>query len=278
MEISIFEIRKKPVTILAVLFFVALSVWWTTIFYRGLTEGIENNAFTLIYPLLSLFGGIMGLVLARRWGGFKSFLGSSISLFGLGLLAQFFGQASYAYYIYISGIQVPYPSIGDLGYFGSVVLYIFAVLELFKVIHVKVTLQSFSNKLQAILIPLAMLCFSFIFFLRGYVFDWQQPLKIFLDFGYPLGEATYVSLAILVLLLSRNFLGGTMRKPILFLVFVLIAQYISDFTFLYQASKSTWYVGGINDYMYLVSYFLMTISLLYIGTVLDQIRSRPRSE
>ena len=79
-KVSIFEIRKNPFAILAVLFFIVLSLWWVTIFYRGLTEGAENNAFTLIYPMLSLFGGIVGLAIARQWGGFKSFLGSSISL------------------------------------------------------------------------------------------------------------------------------------------------------------------------------------------------------
>ena len=58
-----------------------------------------------------------------------------------------------------------------------------------------------------------------------------------------------------------------MKKPILFLIFALIFQFISDFTFLYQSNQGSWYVGGLNDYMYLLSYFLMTIALINIGGV-----------
>ena len=34
--------------------------------------------------------------------------------------------------------------------------------------------------------------------------------------------------------------------PFVFLIVALIFQYISDFTFLYQANAGTWYVGGLN--------------------------------
>ncbi len=94
-----------------------------------------------------------------------------------------------------------------------------------------------------------------------------------LDFGYPLGQAIYVSLAILVAFLSRSTLGGVMRMPTLCLLYALVFQYFCDFTFLYQVQHGTWYVGGINDYMYFASYFFMTISLGFIGTKLRTLRS-----
>ena len=93
-----------------------------------------------------------------------------------------------------------------------------------------------------------------------------------MDFGYPLGDAVYVSLAILALILSKKVLGGVMKKPILFLVFALMFQYICDFTFTYQVSKGTWYVGGINDFMYFISYFFMTIGLIYMGSIFNKIK------
>src|SRR3989344_8362340 len=123
-----------------IIFFTGLTLWWITIWFRGLTSGIENNAFTLIYPFLSLIGGASGLIAAKKWGGFGSLLGRSISFFSIGLLAQFFGQASYAYYIYLAGVEVPYPSICDLGYFGSIGFYILGIIYLAKVAGVKVSL------------------------------------------------------------------------------------------------------------------------------------------
>lgn len=251
--------------------FVPLSVWWVMIYARGLHEGLENNMYTLIYPLLSLLGGAIGHIVAQKWGGFKSIFGRAISFFSFGLFAQFFGQAMYAYYIYIQNIEVPYPSLGDVGYFGSVIFYILAVLALGKVIAIHTNLKSVSGKLWAFLIPLVGLIISYLFFLKGYVFDFSQPIKLVLDFGYPLGEALYISIAVLILILSRNVLGGMMRNPLRLLIFALVVQYISDFMFLYQANAGTWYVAGINDFLYSVSYMLLTLSLTYIGFMFDKI-------
>ena len=34
------------------------------------------------------------------------------------------------------------------------------------------------------------------------------------------------------------------------------------YTFLYQASRGTWEANGLNDYMYLISYVLMSLAVL----------------
>ena len=109
-----------------------------------------------------------------------------------------------------------------------------------------------------------MLIFSYFFFLRDYQFDWSNPLKIFLDFGYPLGQAIYVSIAILTYVLSKGVLGGVMKPKILFLVFALIIQYLADYNFLLQAANSTWQNGGYGDLIYLIAYLLMALSLLQL--------------
>ncbi len=98
-----------------------------------------------------------------------------------------------------------------------------------------------------------------------------------MDFGYPLGQAFYISIALLVFFTSRNFLGGVLKKPIIFLIVALFFQYISDFNFLYQASAGTWYVGGVGDYLYAVSYFVMALAIIYIGTVSQKIRTESLS-
>src|SRR6185369_3281343 len=107
---------------------------------------------------------------------------------------------------------------------------------------------------------------SYMIFLQGYEFDWSNPLRVFLDFGYPLGQAFYVSLAILVFILSKNFLGGLMRPKVLLILLAIAVQYIADYNFLYQAYNETWVNGGYGDYIYLISYFLMTFALINLGT------------
>jgi hypothetical protein len=257
---------------LITIFFGLLTLWWITIYARGLTEGLENDIFTCIYCIFALVGGVYGWIFARKWGGFKSVLGLSIAMFSLGLFAQFFGQILYNSYIYILGIEIPYPSFGDVLFFGSVILYIVGAYQLAKVSGISLTFQTVLGKFLAILIPLAMLIISYTVFLQGYEPDWSDKIVVFLDFGYPIGQAIYVSIAILALLISKDILGGMMRKPIILLIIALIVQYIADFSFSYQVSRETWYVGGTNDYLFALAYFLMAVSLFSIGNMFYKVK------
>ena len=109
-------------------------------------------------------------------------------------------------------------------------------------------------------------------FLKNYEFDWSNLLKVFLDFGYPLGQAFYVSLALLTFLLSKEFLGGLMKPKVLIILFALAVQYMADYNFLTQVNNGTWINGGYGDYIYLLAYFLMTIALINLGSVFEKIQ------
>lgn len=267
--------KKNFMMAVAFALFAVLTIWWIALNPLSANLALVHNKYIWgsFYQLVAIWGGICGLVIARHYGGSKSILGKSIILFSCGLFFQSLGQTVYSYYNLFAGIQAPYPSLGDVGYFGSIIFYFSAAVYLARTAGVKVSLKSFSSKIQAILIPLIMLIASYLIFLQGYAFDWSQKLKIFLDFGYPLGQACYVSVAILTLILSRNYLGGLMKKPVIFFLIALIMQYISDFNFLYQANKGTWFVGSYGDYLYCCSYLLMTLALIYVGLVFNKIRN-----
>jgi hypothetical protein len=222
--------------------------------------------------VISVWGAYWGIIISNKWGGYKSVLGKAILFFSLGLLAQEFGQITYSIYFHFLHVDLPYPSIGDIGYFGSIPLYILGIYYLASASGAKIGLQSYKNKIQAIIIPLILLVLSYWFFLKDYTFDWSAPLTIFLDFGYPLGQAIYLSLAILAFLLSRSVLGGIMKKRILFVLFALIIQYVADYMFLFQSHAGTWVSGGINDYIYSFSYLLMTLALIQFDAAISHIR------
>lgn len=266
-------LKKEWQAKVSLVFLILLSCWWLILQFTSKHGGDEQQFFAAVYGIMAAWGGFWGIKIAKKWGGIKSLMGRAIIMFSLGLFLQEFGQLAYSYYIYYLKISVPYPSLGDIGYFGSIPCYIYGVLLLAKTSGVHVTLKSALNKIQAILIPILMLAVAYYLFLQGYKFDTTKPLTIFLDFGYPLGQAVYISLTLLTLSLSRNILGGIMKSRIIFILFALVAQFISDYTFLYQASKQTWYAGGVNDYFYLISYFLMTLGLLQFKTVLSKLKS-----
>lgn len=253
--------------------FLVVTIWW--VWVKPFNSEVFVNAknyWSASYEVISLLGGIFGIIISNRWGGYKSFLGRAILAFSVGLLLQTFGQVVYNYYTLVKQIAAPYPSLGDVGYFGSIPAYVYGSILLGRVSGFKVSFKSFHNQMLAILFPLLMVTGSYLTFLKAYQFDWSSPIKVFLDFGYPLGQAVYVSIALLALFMSRKFLGGIMRKPLVLLLVALVVQYICDTDFLYKANNGIWYPGGPGDFLYAVSYLIMTFGLIYIGLTFYRIR------
>lgn len=270
---SFFEKDKRAQLVL--LLYVIFILWWLLVHYFWSSNYFDLQLFAATYGIVALLGGYWGLKTSKRWGGDKSYMGKSILFFSLGLLAQEFGQLSYSYYIFFRHVDVPYPSIGDIGYFISIPLYIAGIVYLAQASGVRLRLKNILPVLQAILLPMVILLFSYVYFLRDYSIDMNnlKPLTIFLDFAYPLGQATYVSLALVTYLLVGKILGGVMRNRILLILFALVIQYSADYMFLYQARNGGWFAGGLNDVLYLSAYFMMTISLLSLDGVIGKLKS-----
>mgnify|MGYP003873476369 CR=1 FL=1 len=265
---------RKHTQLSAMGVFTVFFIWWLLLQFISEPTDSSRELFSGVYGTMALFGAIVGLKISKTWGGRKSFVGLAILMLSLGLFAQVFGQISYSLYTLILKKEVPYPSIGDIGYFGTIPLYIYGVWQLGKTVSIKTSLKSFANKALVTVLPIAILTASYLYFLKGYEADWTHPLTVFLDLGYPLGPAAYLSLTILVYTLSRKFLGGIMRPVILLVLFALAMQYLADFFFLYQVHQETWVTGGFNELMFLFAYFVMTIALLRFRSAYQTISNR----
>lgn len=260
--------KYKLSIIVATILFSGLLAFWIYLAINNLQgETDQAELYSAIYGSMALFGGVTGLFVSKKWGGRKSLIGKSVLFVSLGLLAQEIGQITYSMYTYLFHQEIPYPSLGDIGFFGSVVFYILAAYFLIKATSVSANYSRRRYKLLIPLVPLALLAVSYKIFLNDYEYDFSQPIAVFLDFGYPLGQALYIALALLAFLLSRKYLGGLMRPAILAVLFSFVLQYAADFVFLYQVSRDTWVTGGVNELMYLVSYFAMTLSLISFGII-----------
>ncbi|MDD5050239.1 MAG: hypothetical protein PHV93_00665 [Candidatus Pacebacteria bacterium] len=253
--------------------FIILTLWRVALFLFHVEEGQSWSFWWgATYQIIALWGGIRGLMASRAWGGHKSKLGRLIIAFSIGLLFQVFGQTVSSYFVYTTG-DIPYPSLGDLGFFGSIPFYMYGVFLLAQVSGVSFSLKKNITK-QTIAFGafLAMIFVSYLIFLNGQQFDWSDRLGTFLNIAYPLTQAGYVALAILTYLLSRKYLGGMMKIPILLFLAALVIEYLSDFTFLYQAVHNLYIPEGINDYMYCVAYFIMAIALISVSITFNKIR------
>ena len=256
-------VRDRQAQLLLIVF-IALTVWWAILQYLGFQEVSEfrNLIWAATYQIIALLGGVWGLSIAYSWGGSRSIVGKAILAFAVGLLLQVFGQSTFSLYNLVLQVDIPYPSLADIGFFGSIPLFIYGAWMLARASGVGASLRMHRNKIQALLIPLVMLIFSYASFLRGYEVDWSAPLRVLLDFAYPLGQAIYVAIAILAYLLSRKLLGGVMKGKVVFILWALVAQYLADYNFLYQTLQETWHNGAYGDFIYLLAYLLMALGLL----------------
>ncbi|OGC38513.1 hypothetical protein A3K42_00755 [candidate division WWE3 bacterium RBG_13_37_7] len=264
----------RPFRILLILVFVLYMLAWLYInFLVADKESMLFNYFTDSYGIIAAIGGIAGFFAAKKWGGIRSVVGRSVVYFSLGLFFQFLGQVSYAIYFYVYHIDNPYPSFGEVFYFGSIPIYIMAVLNLANAAGFKASFKGICNRIFAVLIPLGMMGVSYYLFLKDYVMDPSNMLVIFLDFGYPLGQAIFTALAIMAYLYSRETLGGVMKRYVIFILLSLVAQYVADSYFLVDTMRETWSAGGVSDLLFLISYFLMGLAVLKFGDISTKMKS-----
>jgi len=269
------DMLKNKLQIFVTLIFLSLAGWWISFQHVLAGQGLSIKWFdSVTYGLVALIGAIIGFFTARKWGGFKSILGKSLLFFSLGLLAQYAGQLIAAYYIYIAKVGLPYPAWDDAAFFGSTILYIIAALYLAKAAGIKVSLKSVSYKIVAIVVPLILLVVSFSILMHNHQYNTKDPLSVFLDIGYPIGEALYISIAIVAYLLSRKFLGGIMKAGILLVILALAVQYVSDFTFIYQSNRNIYVSGNYDDLFYLIAYFVMTTSMIKFHVIYNHLKSK----
>lgn len=223
---------------------------------------------------MALFGGLYGISISKKWGGIRSLVGKSILLLSFGLLFQELGQLSYNYYLFILHVEeIPYPSIGDAFFLASTPLYACSCWLLVKATWTNSIIKNSFNKFIVITIPLMILLVSKILFLPNYQFDWSNPLLIFFDIGYPIGQAIYITIALLAYLLSRKYLGGNLKWPIIIIIIALILQYIADYMFSYQYNNGTWAPGELNDFTFFLGYFVMTYGLVQFSLVADKLNT-----
>jgi len=264
---------KNKLQIVVTSIFLGFVIWWASFQHVVDKQGLVTQWFSGTYGVVALIGSVIGFLAAKKWGGFKTVLGKALIFFSLGLLAQEAGQLIYAYYVDAAKIQIPYPSFGDIAYFGSVLLFITAALYLAKAAGAKFSLKHNGYKAIAILVPIILLTTSYGVLLHQHQYDFSKPVTVFLDFGYPMGEAVYISIAITAYLLSRKLLGGVMKSGIILVIAALFIQYISDSTFIYQSSRGTYLSGKYDDLLYLIAYFMMTTAMIKFHTIYARLRS-----
>lgn len=261
--------KIKANQVIKAVFLLSLVVWiglWIAI--NVFDTGISPDNFTDTYGVTALLGAVLGLVMARKWGGFKSKFGGAISFFALGMGLQFMGQFIYTLYYLIGNVEAAFPSVGDIPYMLSNVFYIVAVWKLLSVLcYPRKFYKPWWVILVAVLGTGAVLYAMTVGFLNIAVTDERGVIYQVLNIAYPLVQSVYFFLGIVALLQSRLLVGAKMFLAVSLMSVALLAQFLADFTFLYKSYHETWQPAGSSDLLYLVAYALMGMSIIMIERV-----------
>ncbi|MDB5184184.1 MAG: hypothetical protein JWO07_865 [Candidatus Saccharibacteria bacterium] len=253
---------KNKLQIFITVVFLAYFVWWLS-FQSSLTDqGPSTQWFGSTYGVMALIASLIGFIASRKWGGFKTVLGKALLFISIALFLQEAGQLIYAYYIYVGNIQIPYPSWGDVAYYGSALSYVVGAFFLAKSVSFGTLFKASKFKFVPFIVPIIMLGISSFFFLYNHQYDFSNTLTVFLDFGYPITEAVYVSLALIAYLSSSKLLGGLMKSALLIMMFGFVVQYAADFSFLYASSRDSYLAGNGVDLTFLVAYFVAATAMI----------------
>lgn len=253
-------------------FFLVLAVFWIILLLTGKKSGDANYWYSFLFGLIPFFGGFIGMIKAKMWGGLKSTLGRAIFFISLGLFLWGFGENIWSYYNFFKDIPAPYPSIADIGFGPSIFFWILGTVYLAKASGALFALKKNTwAKVLAIVIPILLLVPSYyvqVTLARGgtLIPEGETTLKVILDIAYPLGDFLALTFAALVFTLSYRYFGGFYRRAIVAILTGLGVMYFADSVFSYTTTKETYYNADWGDFMLTLGLFLITFGILAFAT------------
>lgn len=248
-------------------YFAVISCYWVWLFISERVDTDFNYFYSFAFSLMPFLGGILGVVGAKVWGGFKSSLGKAVSLFSLGLFFWGSGSMVWAYYNFVVNLPAPYPSIADVGYILALVFWALGAWYLSKATGARFGLRNKWIKLIAVVLPILILAGSYYILVtvaRGGVLTTSGDalLKTTLDILYPLGDMIILVLSVMIIGLSAKLMGGLYKLSLLSLLLGLIVMYAADFVFSYTTTIEKFYVGAPGDLLFSLAMYLLTFGVL----------------
>ncbi|MBI1839124.1 MAG: hypothetical protein HYR95_02435 [Candidatus Colwellbacteria bacterium] len=259
----IVPIKQRAVQVLLSGYFLCVA-YWTWIWATGNVNAYHNYYWSLVaLGAFPITGGLFGILLSRKWGFLSALLGRAIFFISVGLIMWGLGSLVFSYYNIVQNVEVPYPSLADVGFILAPPFWIIGLFNLGKGIGAGYKMRTSRGK--AIIAAIIMLSLSVSYYLllsvaRGGAFDFTESgiLKMTLDVLYPLFDAFLLTIIALIYGLSYQALEGRFKWPIDLLLIGFLAMYLADFSFSYTTTQGTYYSSDWVDLLFLSAMFLLS--------------------
>ena len=114
-------------------YYLLIVVYWVGLQMSGVRDLPINLMYSFALNLLGFMGGVTGLIVSGHWGRLKSDVGRGIFLLSSGTVSLGIGGFFWSFYNFVLKLEVPYPSLADLGFFGAIPLWIMGIIFLMEI-------------------------------------------------------------------------------------------------------------------------------------------------
>ncbi len=252
-------------------YYLFIFVWWTFFFITGKANFDGNITlggalYQFAFGLIPLLGGILGVAKSKVWGGSKSYVGRALLFISAGAICWGIGQMFWSiYYNIFSQVDIPYPSLADVGYSLSFPFLAIGLISLSKATGARFSLKNSLGKLVALFITIIGVVTAYYLLIvvaRGGIIDYTEGgLKLFFDLAYPIGDLVIFLFSFLIYGLSFNYLGGRYKIPILSVILGMFVLFLADFSFSYTTTVGTYYNGHWVDLVLPTAWMLIVFGI-----------------
>lgn len=254
-------VNRKQEIFLGLAIFVIF--YWIVLFANNHTSGLYNNLFEVFFSAVPLSAGIVALANLFRWKKGET-VRQGIFFGGLGLLCWGIAGVFWSYYNFHDAIAAPYPSLADLFYLPSMILFSIAAVYFSQASGSDL---KFKNTRSKFFITIFISVISYYLLLTivrdGKLFDSGDSfVKNFLDIAYPCIDFVGLILVIFISGLSFKYIVHKYKIALISIIFGLVLMFISDSLFSYLMVKGTYYSADICDLSFLLATTAFTFGLL----------------
>lgn len=238
--------------IVSLLIIVGLTLLYTFQGYYPDFIAFFSNAFPPIISGVAVI--VSGVSLERYWRRLADKFSAIWLYFTCGLFLWFMGEAVWAGYTLILGVELPYPSAADVFWLAGYIPFFVALYSYVKLFGNALTRKTLALSLTA---TFALTVFVAFYLLTPVLGAGDDPVMTAVNLAYPLLDLTLFSVAQLGLLI---FWKGKLGKPWLLINAAIAVDTFADILFSYATAQGVYYSGHVLDVLFQIAYLLYLVA------------------
>jgi signal transduction histidine kinase/DNA-binding response OmpR family regulator len=253
---------------------VAIFVGLCALFGAWITFSFGGNRATISFDdaataLAAIAAAGLSFRAARRRPQHRSFF----VLLGLALACWSSGEVIWGFYEVVLNVEVPFPSIADIGYLSAIPFAV-AAMAVYPTAERSRATTRIRSVLDALIIATSVLFVSWAFVLAPAL---QQggatAFETVVSLAYPVGDVVIASVAIMAIHRGRV-LG---RLPLLLVAVGMLANAVSDSVYAYLTQVGKYSSGDIIDLGWFTAYLLIALAAVVPSRAAEEVQRSTRS-